>query len=164
MSRVLLQLSVPIYLKKILDIKYGDSFVAKENTLFGMTVLNTLKRKSEHDYVFKRNQYSDGNYRFKNSTEAYFINVSVDRVRRRGFTFDARRCFQIVKAVDKSIREDLYQNAIINKEHYGIEYQTTLLNFLDLYDITEEELSYESLRKDFNRNRRRITEKYKTIA
>lgn len=164
MQRVLLQLTVPRYLKKILDVKYGDSYKAKENTLFGLTVINTLKRKSEHDYTYNRNQYKDGNYRFKNSTEAYFINVSLDRVKRRGFAFDQRRTFQIVKALDKSIREELYTNAIINKEKYGIEYQTTLLDFLELYDIEEEELSYESLRKDFNRNRRKLAEKLKISA
>lgn len=164
MQRVLLQLNVPKYLKKILEVKYGDSYVAKENTLFGMTVLNTLKRKSDHDYSYTRNQYTNGNYRFKNSTEAYFINVSVDRVKRKGFAFDPKRTFQIVKALDKSIRDDLYQNAIINKEKYGIEYQTTLLDFLDLYDIEDEELSYDSLRKDFNRNRRKLAEKLKIIA
>lgn len=164
MQRVLLQLTVPKYLKKILDMRYGDSFKAKENTLFGLTVINTLKRKSEHDYQYHRNQYSEGNYRFKSSTEAYFINVSIDRVKRRGFAFDQRRAFQIVKALDKSIREELYISAILNKEKYGIEYQTTLLDFLDVYDIEEEELSYESLRKDFNRNRRKLTEKLKISA
>lgn len=164
MQRVLLQLTVPKYLKKILNLKFGDSYRAKENTLFGLTVINTLKRKSEHDYQYSRTQYAEGNYRFKNSTEVYFINVSVDRVKRKGFAFDQRRAFQIVKALDRSIREELYTNAIVNKEKYGIEYQTTLLDFLELYDIEEEELSYESLRKDFNRNRRKLAEKLKINA
>ena len=164
MQRVLLQLTVPLYLKKILEIKYGNPYTAKENTLFGMTVLNTLKRKSDHDYTYTRNQYSGGNYRFKNSTEVFFINVSVDRVKRKGFAFDQRRTFQIVKALDRTIREELYISAIVNKEKYGIEYQTTLLDFLELYDIEEEELSYESLRKDFNRNRRKLAEKLKINA
>ncbi len=164
MNRVLLQLMVPRYLKKILDVKYGDDYKPRENTLFGMTVINTLKRKSDHDYTYKRNQYSQGEYRFKNSTEAYFINVSVDRVKRNGFAFCQRRNFQIVKALDKSIREDLYINAIVNKEKYGIEYQTTIVDFLDLYDISDDELSYESVRKDFNRNRRKLAEKLKISA
>ena len=50
----------------------------------------------------------------------------------------------------------VYIDCIFNKERYGIEYQTTILNFLDFYDITEEELSYDSLRKDFNRNKKKI--------
>lgn len=164
MHRVLLQLMVPKYLKKILDAKYGENYKARENTLFGMTVINTLKRKSDHDYTYSRDKYSQGDYRFKNNTEAYFINVSVDRAKRNGFAFCQRRSFQIVKAFDKSIREDLYTNAIINKEKYGIEYQTTIVDFLDLYDISDDELSYDSLRKDFNRNRRKLAEKLKIIA
>lgn len=164
MSRMLLQLTVPKYLKKIMDAKFGESYCAREDTLFGMTVINTLKRKSEHDYTYKRILYKEGNYRFKNATEPFFINVSIDRCTRRGFTFDKRRVFQIVKAFDKSIRENLYQTAIVNREFYGIQIKTTFQNFLDLYDIDEEELSYESLRKDFNRNQKKIAEKLNLIA
>ena len=164
MSRVLLQLNVPSYLKKILVSKLGENYRPKEDNLYGLAIINTLKRKSEHNYEYRREHYSGGDYRFKNSTEQFFIYISVDRASRRGFSFDPRRSFQIVKAFDKQIREELYTKAIFNKENYGIDYQTTINDWLNMYDISEEELSYDSIRKDFNRNRIKLMKKLKIIA
>jgi hypothetical protein len=156
MQKVLLRLPVPRYLKKILNLRFGEHYDAKENTLFGMAIINILKRKSDCGYVYTRNHYRLGNYRFKEKTEIFLVNISLDKARRTGFIFDENRILKIIKAIDKSIRDELYTSAIINKEKYGIEYQTTILDFLDFYDITDEELSYESLRKDFNRNRKKL--------
>lgn len=164
MSKILLQLSVPAYLKKILDVRFGELYKPREDNLFGMTILNVLKRKSSHDYQFRRNQYTDGKYRFKNANIPYFLNISVDQAKRRGFNLDTKRSFQIVKSIDRNLREELYIKAIFNKDKYGIDYQTTILDWLEMYDISEEELSYESLRKDFNRKRRDLMKKLNITA
>ena len=142
MPRVLLQLPVPKYLKKILEFKYGENYKAKENTLLGFTVINALQKKSDRNYSFQK----------QSSHESYFfITISVDKAQRKGFSFSQQKAYQLAKALHRNIREELYITAIINKAKYEIEYQTTLLEFLEMYDITDEELSYESLRKDFNR-------------
>lgn len=160
MQRVLLQIPVPAYLKKILDIKFGDNYNVTCKNLFGMAVINSLKKKREKDYEISRKKLS-GNYRFKESSEYFSVNISIDTANRKGFAHNLDTALRIAKAVDREIREELYCNCIFNKEKYGIEYQTTILNFLELYDITEEELSYESLRKDFNRNKKKIADKLK---
>lgn len=164
MQKVLLQLPVPGYLKKILEKKYGENPSVSRKTLFGLTVINTLKAKRDKDYEASRKVYNSGNYRFKDAQQYFFVSVSLDIAKRKGFTHSIDVARQIVKAVDHEIREQLYIDCIFNKEKYAIEYQTTILNWLDFYDITEEELSYESIRKDFNRNRKKIADKLKISA
>lgn len=164
MQNVLLQLPVPSYLKKILEKRYGENFQASRKTLLGLTIINTLKGKRDRDYESARKIYTNGNYRFKSTKEYYFIRVSVDTAKRKGYVHTQATAEHIVRALDRDIREDLYMTAIFNKEKYGIEYKTSILNFLDLYDISDEELSYDSLRKDFNRKRLKIEQKLKINA
>ena len=164
MQKVLLQLPVPRYLKKILEVKFGENATASRKNLLGLTIISTLKGKRDKDYENSRKVYNSENYRFKDSPDNFFVNVSLDVAKRKGFTHSIDTSKQIVKAFDRDIREQLYIDCIFNKEKYGIEYQTTILNFLDFYDITEEELSYDSLRKDFNRNKKKLAERLKISA
>ena len=162
MENISLLLQVPKYLKNILTVKFGESYFLKPSDLFGFAVLNALKKKSESKYEYRHKDLTDG-YRFRHITEYYCIYISVKLAQRNGFVFCQKRAFQLVRALDRQIREELYHQAVVNKNLYEIDYQTTLLNFLDHYDIEEESLSYESLRKDFNRFKRKIEENIKRI-
>jgi len=155
---VKIQLQVPKYLKKILVTKYGDNFILKENTLLGMAICNVLMSKNYAVHRYRKNEKLKMLYRYKELSESFNIRLSVNKAIRKGFEINDNKLHKIVRGIDKSIREDLYKTAINNKEFYDIEYQTTFYNFLDEYDITEEELSYESLRKDFNRRKEKLTE------
>lgn len=161
MQKVLLQLPVPAYLKKILEKKYGENPTATRNNLLGLTVISTLKGKRDRDYEASRKVYNSGNYRFKDAQQYFFMNVCLDTAKRKGFTHSMQMANRIVKAYDRDIREQLYIDCIFNKEKYGIDYQTTILNFLDFYDISEDELSYDSIKKDFNRNKKKIASRLK---
>ena len=147
---VKIQLQVPKYLKKILVTKYGDNFILKENTLLGMAICNVLMSKNYAVHRYCKNEKLKMLYRYKELSESFTIRLSVNKAIRKGFEINDNKLHKIVRGIDKS--------AINNKEFYDIEYQTTFYNFLDEYDITEEELSYESLRKDFNRRKEKLTE------
>ncbi len=154
---VKIQLKLPKYLKKILDIKYGPDYVLKDSTLFALAISNIMMRKHYAVHRYRLNSKTGKYYRYKELSEVYTIHLSIKTGRRKGFEIDENKLHKIVRAIDKSIREELYISAIINKEQYDIDYQTTILNFLDQYGIEEDELSYESLRKDFNRLREKLT-------
>ncbi|WP_418124274.1 hypothetical protein ACNFU2_06555 [Chryseobacterium sp. PTM-20240506] len=152
MQQITLHLSVPRYVKKILQFKYGDDYKAREDTLLGMVVLNTLQKKSDRNYTYKR----------ANPDITYFsLKVGIDKANRKGFQHNQSRSYQISKAIERDIREKLYTEAITNEINYGIDFKTTIQNFLDLYDITEDELSYETIRKDFNRYKNQNLKKFK---
>lgn len=151
MDKVLLLLPVPKYLKRVLEKKYGDDFQATETTLLGFTVLQILKRKSEIKYDYKR----------QNQNDYFRVYIGVRKAGIKGFIFNQKRSHQLAKSLERQTKEDLFTSAILNKENYGIEYQITLLDFLDFYDIPDEELTYETLRKDFNRNKVKLMQKLK---
>lgn len=152
MQQITLRLAVPSYVKKILQFRYGDEYKASESTLLGMVVLNTLNTKTERNYVYKR-ENSDISY--------FFIKIGIDKAKRKGFEFDQKKSVQISKALEREIREKLYTEAITNEINFGVDFKTTLQNFLDLYDIEEDELSYDTLRKDFNRYKIKNIHKFK---
>ena len=161
---VKIQLKVPRYLKKILEIKYGPDYILKDSTLLALAISNTLMRKHYAVHRYRITSKIGRYYRFKELSEVYTIQLSIKSGRRKGFEVDENKLHKIVRAIDKSIREELYTAAIINKEQYDIEYQTTILNFLDQYDLEEDDLPYESLRKDFNRSRDKLAKNLKNIT
>ncbi|WP_157886035.1 hypothetical protein [Chryseobacterium glaciei] len=151
MDKVLLLLPVPKYLKRVLEKKYGEYFQATETTLLGFTVLQILKRKSEIKYDYIR----------QNQNDYFRVYIGVRKAVIKGFIFNQKRSHQLAKTLERQTKEELFTTTILNKENYGIEYQVTLLNFLDFYDIPDEELTYETLRKDFNRQKLKLIQKLK---
>lgn len=151
MDKVLLLLPVPKYLKRVLEKKHGEDFQATETTLLGFVVLQILKRKSEIKYDYKR----------QNQNDYFRVYIGVRKAGLKGFIFNQKRSHQLAKTLERQTKEELFTSAILNKENYGIEYQVTLLDFLEFYDIPDEELTYETLRKDFNRQKLKLMQKLK---
>ncbi len=155
-----LELEVPVYLKKILELKYGVDFVVTESSMLGMLLLNHLNKKTDKNYSILQKHIIANRF----AKSIYPIFISENLARRNGYVISDDKSKKIIKAIDRDIRNNLYEHAILNHRDYGIEYQTTFLNFLDLYDISEEELTYEALKKDFNRKRKNIVKKLKIHA
>lgn len=148
---VTVHLQLPVYLKKILVARYGEEYILRETNLLGMAISNVLQKKYYAVRRYRDRSKKHKNYRFKELSETYPILLTRNRAVRKGFEINETKIHKIVRAIDDSIREELYRKAVENKDEFGVEYQTTFLNFLDQYNIQEEELSYESLRKQFNR-------------
>ena len=63
MQKVLLQLPVPRYLKKILEVKFGENATASRKNLLGLTIISTLKGKRDKDYENNFNRKEKRNIR-----------------------------------------------------------------------------------------------------
>ncbi|MBS9766520.1 MAG: hypothetical protein KGV44_03130 [Flavobacteriaceae bacterium] len=50
----------------------------------------------------------------------------------------------------------MYRTAIINYQSFGIQYKKSITAYLESFNITEDELSYSTIRKDFNRKKSEI--------
>jgi hypothetical protein len=149
MERVSICLQVPKYLKKVLLIRFGENYQAKENHWFGILVINILQRKSDRKYYFRK----------QNNEEIFCFTISYEKARKKGFSIDEMKMKSIVRSLDKNFRDEIYYHAVLNNVNYGIDYKTSIDNFLESYDISEDEFPYETLRKDFNRNKTRIIKK-----
>ncbi|MDR2205775.1 MAG: hypothetical protein LBE36_06445 [Flavobacteriaceae bacterium] len=149
MERISICLQVPKYLKKVLLVKFGEKYQAKENHWFGILVINILQRKSDSKYHFRK----------ENNDECFCFTISYEKARKKGFSISENKMKSIVRSIDRNFREEMYYHAVLNHINYSIDYKISIENFLDSYDITEDELPYETLRKDFNRNKTQIIKK-----
>lgn len=142
MDYLCLELPVPADLHKILLFRYGPNYTASETEWLGITILHALNKKSARNYNYKR----------RTSYNCIFqVRISLDKANRTGFKLDAQKAHQIAKAMQRHFREELFMQTLINKDLYLIDYQTTLMDFLDVHDIDDSELSYRTLRKAFDR-------------
>ena len=149
MNRISIALPVPLYLKKILVAKYGEKYATKEDNWFGILIINVLQRKSDRRYEYKKNKEG----------EVYVVTIAYEKARDKGFGINDMKAKAIIRSITRNFREELYFHAVMNNLHYGIDYKTSIQNVLDSYDILEDELSYETLRKDFNRKKAAILKK-----
>lgn len=125
---------------------YGDNFKLSHTTAFGIIVLNILKRKT----------YKNPNYDYKklkqNFDASITCRVHLDKAYRYGIVLLEPQKYHLFRAVDEMMKYELVKQALINQSNYGIDFKTSILNILEAYDITEDELDYQSIRKYFNRN------------
>ena len=66
--------------------------------------------------------------------------------------------------MENIFRDSIYEQAIMNKQYYGIDYKTSIENALDFYGIVEDAKSYYStLIRDFTRKKEAIMERMDKI-
>lgn len=148
--KITLQLPVPAYLLKYLEFKYGQNYQAKESDWFGLLIISNLEKKRSKYYSFKR---PEGNNLFQ-------ITVGISKAEKSGYAFHPGMLRKIAKAVDVHFRQELYLHAVANFINQDIPYKQSLQNLLDSYGISEDDLEYDSIRKDFNRNKKQIESKF----
>lgn len=143
---ITINLPVSASIKKYLTARLGTDYHLSNNDWFGILFLNMLENK-DNKY------YEPVNKKAINKSETFSISISMSMANKNGFNIRPKHEVQINKIVDDIFRHDMYTHALINKKEYSIEYQTTISNILDSYDITDEEMPYESIRRDFNRKK-----------
>lgn len=142
-------LRIPIkpYLKKYIEVSFGERIVLSEKTWLGIIVLNLLKKKS-----FKNN-YED---RFIIHKENLNVYISMDKMYRNGCFLTNTQIFYINSAIDDFFKKEIIRQCLINEKIYQINFKTSIYNFLEAHDITEEELNYETIKRYFNRNYKKL--------
>ncbi len=143
---ITITLKVPGYIKSYLSTIHGETYKVSTRDSFGILVLNTLKKKS---YYY---QHAEDD----KCTVDYPIVISLSTFEKYGCTITQEQMTQIYKSIDSDFRESLYITAIVNKAYFGIDYKATITKLLYTYNIDENDLSYSTIRKDFNRKKTKI--------
>lgn len=147
MNNITINLNLPTYLSKYLKKQFGDSYKVSQKDWLGILLVAHLKKKNASGYHYKKEVQKE---------TSYPVMVSTNSAYRNGFHLLKENNQQIVNAIDGVFRTSLYHTAIINYENYSIDYKTSIMNVLEMYGITEEDLQYDTIRKDFNRKRKDI--------
>lgn len=124
---------------KYLVYRFGESFTYANNSTLAPIIKSTICTTTKSNTkIF----ISDFKYQV-NLTEYYFnkFNVVFSRAKLYDFNLD----------VDRLFREELFQFMILSKNIYNHSYKSTLKDFLEKLNITENDIKLETLLKDFTR-------------
>lgn len=153
----LITLNIPVksYLKKYLTHKYGTTHCVSRRSWLGRYLVDLL----------------DKNYR-KIKTDIkkedfYPINIPASIVKEVGFDISATKLKHLAEMIQKVFLNDLYsyievsvgsELKFFNKNHESINKQNALRaidQFLTFHNITEDEISIDSIYRTYNRNKKR---------
>lgn len=149
---ITLTIPVPNYLYKYLVHLYGEKYQPTMYDELGIMVLSVLERKSNAT----AQRYEPKNFKGKNCDKHFVIHLSFSQFERNGFFIFNEKIHTIQAFIDNQFRLSMYRNAITNYNQMNIPYKDSILCFLASYGIEEEDFSYESIRRDFNRKKEKL--------
>lgn len=148
-----IHLAVSKPVKKFLTTHFGREYQANQSDWLGILISSMLNRKSSSNWeqrIVKREPFE----------ETYKININISYADKHGLFLMPIHENLLRKAIEGVFRQSIYQQALLNKEYYGIDYKTSFENILEHYGIDEEDKSYyQTLIRDFNRKKEDLIKK-----
>lgn len=150
--KITIHLPVTPAIKKYLEGRFGKNYHLSLDDWFGCILVNIFENKNYRNYSIQDKKQ-------KRKTETYDITMSTSMAEKNGFIVEMKHEYLINNIIDSIFREDLYMQCLVNKKEFQIEYQTTINTVFDMYDITEDDYSVESIKRDLTRKREKIESK-----
>lgn len=113
-------------------------------------ILGILRKKTNKQISAPKN---------KDRLMPYTIKMSLSMFEKEGCHIFEQDQILIAKTINIWFREQMYTNAVINNLAKGIPYKESIINFLEVYGITEDELPLGSVLKDFGRKKADIVDR-----
>lgn len=122
--------------------KNGSEIInANRTDIFGIIILSSLNNNRDLKIDKRRSVF----------TKTLKIIIKEDQYLRNGLYVGVKRGQVFNKIIDKMFRSELYAHCRMIKEVHKEGYYKIIKSFLDIYEITEEELKLESIYRDFKR-------------
>lgn len=136
--------NIPVadHVYKYLKTRCGsDHIIASRTTIFGSLVLGLLTRNG--DVKPKKSGF----------TKIFKATITEDSGQRGGMFISADNAQIFNDQVDKMFREELFFHVVINKGIDARMYLQSIRTFLQVYDITEDDLKIDTIYRDFKRRK-----------
>ena len=134
---------VPTYVKKFLTQKYGEALFISKKTTLGIHLLELLEKEFDPKSIYP----VLGN-------DCYRINLSEYYANTKGVVINPMRANDIANYLDRLFREQLFDFMKIHKYQHGQELPAIRI-FLDYHGITEDDLKYDSIYRDYKRYKKK---------
>lgn len=135
---MIIKIPVKTHVKKYLIARYGIQHTITKNSLLGLMVFNQLSK----NFSPAKNQITGADVYEVHLTDWCFKNV--------GHSIDVATLNALGKALELLFREDLHE--YVKQQLLKQEKATAAIKeFLKNYDVTEDELKFESVYKDYKR-------------
>lgn len=153
MITIHLPVSKPMY--QFLTAKFGEEYQPTKDNWFGI-LINSLLSKKNSNWDCRKKEAETFEYFYK-------INISLSYSDKHGLFFTKFHEDLIRRSVETIFREHLYEQAILNKRCYEIDYKTSIENALALYGVDEGDKSYyQTIMRDFTRKKEAISQRLRT--
>lgn len=136
------QIPVADHVYRYLVHKYGsDTILAERSDIVGNIILSSLNRNSDID--ISRKKYS----------KVIKIIIKDYQYLKNGVFVGVKKGQVFNTLIDKMFRGELYSHCFLNKTLHDDKYLEVIRNFLDVYNISEDELKIDSIYRDFKRKK-----------
>jgi hypothetical protein len=136
---IVINFPVKAHVYKYLQAKVGEKLVVTNTNFFGATVLDILSK-----------QYSD--YSSVSDEITFPVEISFRYMRTHGIYIDKRIVRKFNNRFDDMFREEMRSHVSISLQQNNIPKDKSLRQFLFSYNIDEDDIKFETLKKDLGRN------------
>lgn len=138
-----ISIKIPVkpHIKRYISVRYGIEHTLTKKSLLGILIFNILDKKTE-----KPDQS------FSDYTEKYIIQISQQYFYESGFQISLRKRRFLAICLEKLFIEDFCAYIDIAVSKMNITAAESMRIFLDQYGITENEVKFESLYKQYQRH------------
>ncbi|MNS86552.1 hypothetical protein D3C72_1204600 [compost metagenome] len=147
---IVLKIAVKPQVKKYITYKHNTSpFVLTKNNKYGMFLRKCIVRLNDHK---KESTVKLDSIVY---SEELCIRISEDMWRRIGNYIHPQNQIDFNSFVEMDLQDEFFKhcdNAIYNK----IQIKRSIYDFLDKYDITEDELPFKTMEKQYYREKKKI--------
>lgn len=137
-ATIIVHFPVKPHVYKYLQKKCGEKLVVSQGDFFGGLVLDLLSRKPcslqgvSDEFTFP-------------------VEISMRYLREVGIFFDDKIIRKFNNRVDDMFRQEIYSFVLMNYDLYNTPKERSLKHLLNHYSITEDDIKFESLVKDYKR-------------
>lgn len=138
-AAVTVHFPVKLHVYKYLQSKVGEKLVLTKNNFFGSTVIDIFKR-TYSVYESVSNEYT------------FPVEVSTRYMEKNGIFLDDKSLRKFNSRFDDMFREEMRSYVYMSSESNGLKKESALRQFLFHYNISEDDIKFETLVKDLQRN------------
>lgn len=138
-SAVVIHFPVKPHVYKYLQYKVGEKLVVTKCDFFGSMVLDILS-KNYSDLQSVSNDFT------------YPVEISIRYMEKMGIYIDSKIIRKFNTRIDDLFREEMRTFVGINYQMNEIPKETSLKQFLFIYNLDEDDIKFETLVKDLTRN------------
>lgn len=139
---LMFSISIPVkaHVKKYLCFRYGTEHTFTKNSLLGVLLIHVLDKKCPKS-----------DFDFKDYKEKYEILISEQYYYRHGSEIPLKKRRYLAICLDKMFNEDFHLFIELGMSEFNLSAAEAIRRFLKKYEITENEVKYESLYRSYQR-------------
>ena len=137
---VVVYFPVAPHVHKFLQAKCGVKMVASKQGLYGNVILDLFSKRGANAVKMPE-------------TLTFPVEISMRYMRENGIFIDEQVVFKFNNRIDAMLREEMRTYVNLTNSNNSVPKDTAIRQFMDSYKITEEDIKFETLKKDFHRNK-----------